>query len=215
VSGGAYYLDVGTALGLGNLVDTGAIQTTSYLASNLPFNQPLYARLWVKVGTAWSYIDRVITSIPSGATVIGFSAITTNGSAVTAYNESGFSITATSATWAGITTYGQPTPFIDFTAPEGKTVAGEVRVSAGGATFTFNAVDLYSSTTPIPYTITGFRNSSAVFKLTGTIPNTSGAFRTVLNSNAAAIDSLSIVLTNAAASCCPNPMGLDNIVLTR
>jgi hypothetical protein len=29
------------------------------------------------------------------------------------------------------------------------------------------------------------------------------------------IDALSIVLTNAAAACCRNPMGVDNIVLIR
>jgi len=90
-------------------------------------------------------------------------------------------------------------------------------VSAGGAVFNFNSVDLYSSTTPIPYTITGFRNSSTVFTLAGTLPNTFGTFKTVVNPNAAAvIDTLSIVLTNTSG-CCGNgnPMGLDTIVLTR
>jgi hypothetical protein len=32
---------------------------------------------------------------------------------------------------------------------------------------------------------------------------------------AARIDALSIILTNSAAACCRNPMGLDTIVLMR
>ena len=125
-------------------------------------------------------------------------------------------VSAASGGWLATTTHGNPMPFIGFSAPGGSTVTGEVRVSAGGGVFPFNSVDLYSSTTSIPYTITGLRNSSTVFTLTGTLPNSFGAFRTVVNPNAAAvIDTLSIVLTNTAAPCCGNSMGLDNIVLTR
>jgi len=58
----AYFLYVGTAPGKKDLVSTGEIQTTSYLATGLPLNQPLYARLWVKVANVWSYIDRTITA---------------------------------------------------------------------------------------------------------------------------------------------------------
>jgi hypothetical protein len=58
----AYYLYIGTAAGLKNLVNSGEIQVTSYLASGLPINQQVYARLWVKVGGIWSYIDRTFTA---------------------------------------------------------------------------------------------------------------------------------------------------------
>jgi uncharacterized repeat protein (TIGR03803 family) len=216
----AYALSVGTALGQHDLVSTGDIQATSYLAANLPLNRPLYARLWVKVADAWSYIDRVIISISPDATVIGFGGLTVNGASFTSYTESGFTVSALSGPWVGVTNYGQtsgqPIGFIDFSGPGGATVTGEVHVSAGGAVFTFNSVNLYSSTTPIPYTITGLRNSSTVFTISGTLPNTFGEFRTVANPSAAAvIDTLSIVLTNAAFPCCGNPMGLDTIVLTR
>jgi YDG domain/Bacterial Ig-like domain (group 3)/MBG domain (YGX type)/Kelch motif len=74
----AYYLYVGTALGQNNLVNSGEIQTTSYLATNLPLNQPIYVRLWVKVGGAWSYVDRTITATATVATVAQFTA-PTNG----------------------------------------------------------------------------------------------------------------------------------------
>src|SRR5206468_2375122 len=106
-------------------------------------------------------------------------------------------------------------PFIEFWAPGGSTVTGEIQVGAAGFPFYFKSVDLYSSTTPIPYIIKGFRNSSPVFTVTDTLPTTFGNFRTVANPNSSdIIDTLSIVLTNSAAPCCRNPMGLDNILLT-
>ena len=77
---------------------------------------------------------------------------------------------------------------------------------------TSESVDLSSSTTTIPYVIKGIRNSAVVFTLNGTLPNTFGQFRTVTNPNAVTVDTVTIALTNAAASCCRNPMGLDNIV---
>jgi Carboxypeptidase regulatory-like domain len=153
---------------------------------------------------------------PAGVTVIGFDALTADGASITTYTQSGFTVSATSDVWLASLTYGHPAPFIQFSAPGGSTVTGEVRVSAGGAAFGFRSVDLYSSTTPIPYTITGLRNSSTVFTLADTLPNTFGNFRTIVNPNAAAlVNGLSIVLTNAAAPCCRNPMGLDTIVLAQ
>jgi len=135
---------------------------------------------------------------------------------VTAYTESGLTVSAMSSDWSVRTDYGNPAPFIQFNATGGTTVIGEVRVSAGGSTFNFKSVDLYSSTTPIPYTIAGFQNSSTVFTSTDTLPNTFGTFRTVSSPNAAAvIDTLSILLTNSAAPCCLNPMGLDTIIVTQ
>lgn len=76
----------------------------------------------------------------------------------------------------------------------------------------FKSVDVYSSTTPIPYVIKGLRHAAEVFTLNGTVANTFGQFRTVTNLNAVAVDTLTIALTNSAASCCRNSMGLDNIV---
>lgn len=153
---------------------------------------------------------------PPDAIVIAFGGLTANGAAVTTYSESGFTIAAAQGQWTAVTSYGNPPPFIEFQTPAGATTTGEIRVSAGGAPFKFYSVDLYSSTTPIPYTIVGSRNSTSVFTLKDTLPNTFGNFRSVPNSNPAlVVDALSIVLTNAAAPCCGNPMGLDTIVLTR
>ena len=79
----------------------------------------------------------------------------------------------------------------------------------------FEAAILLASTTRIPYTIVGTRNGTQVFTLTGELPNTYGSFRPVVNPNAGSVDTVSITLTNTAAACCPNPMGLDTIVVVK
>ena len=113
-----------------------------------------------------------------------------------------------------LTGYGKPAPFIEFEVPGGTTVVGAIQISAGGAKFGFTAIDVYSSTTRIPYTINGLRNAATIFALADTVPNTFGTFKTVINPQAAdTIDTLNISLTNAAAPCCTNPMGIDNIVV--
>jgi hypothetical protein len=139
-----------------------------------------------------------------------------DGATVTSYSELGFSIVATSGSWTVWTRYGRPAPFIQFSAAAGSTVTGSIQVTAGGATFGFASVDFYASTTKIPYTITGSRNAVTAFTIADTLGNTFGNFRTVVNPKAGAtIDTLTITLTNPAAPCCANPMGLDNIVVTR
>jgi len=115
------------------------------------------------------------------------------------------------------TTYGNPAPYIRFQGTGAANTLGEVAVTAGGQSFTFQSVDLYSSVTQIPYEITGIANAATVFTLQGAVPNTFGRFATVSNSSAnVKIDTLVIRLTNPAIPTHPsasNPMGLDNLVL--
>jgi lectin-like protein len=147
---------------------------------------------------------------------VNFSGLLLNGASVSTYTESELNVVAGQADWTAVTTYGNPAPFVQFMAAAGSSVAGQVRVTAGGASFTFKSVDLYSSTTPIPYTFTGLLGSTPVFSVTATQPPTFGAFATVVNpQSAAVIDTMVITLTNAAAACCSNPMGLDTIVIGR
>ena len=110
--------------------------------------------------------------------------------------------------------YGHPAPFIQFSSPAGTTTTGELIVTAAGTKFRFQSVDLYSSTTPIPYTITGIANSATVLTIQRTQGNTFDNFATVTNPQPdAQLDALLIRLTNPSAPCCSNPMGLDNIVV--
>jgi hypothetical protein len=146
--------------------------------------------------------------------VIGFDEAGTGGAPVTTYSRCGFSVTATTPNWTVWTGYGKPAPFIGFMAAGGETIVGEIRVTAAAGKFTFQSVDVYSSTTPIPYVITGMVGSSPVFVLQSTQPNTYGLFATISNpAPSTQIDALIIQLSNPAAPCCPNPTGLDNIVV--
>jgi hypothetical protein len=151
-----------------------------------------------------------VASFPGDGSRITFAGLT-DGAAANPYFESGFEVTTPAGTWTARGNYGNPMPFIQFWADGGSTVNGEVKVALGKPTY-FKSVDLYSSTTVIPYVITGLRNSAVVFTLTGTIGNTYGQFRTITNTKAEAVDTITIALANSAAACCRNPMGLDNIV---
>jgi hypothetical protein len=63
--------------------------------------------------------------------------------------------------------------------------------------------------------ITGRLGSTTVFTITGTVPNIFGNIVAVPNlGSTGPIDSLLIQLSNPQVSCCANPIGLDNIVVT-
>ena len=153
---------------------------------------------------------------PTGVLEVGtltFENLTSNGAAVSEYHERGFVLKFSGAGWVEGHTYGNPLPYVFFKVDGGSSATGTVEVSGGGQTFSFSSVDLYSSTTKIPYRIVGLLGGNTVFTLDDQLPNTFGKFRPVASSSSAPIDTLRIALTNNAAPCCSNPMGLDNIVL--
>lgn len=148
---------------------------------------------------------------------IQFSGLTGHGSAFSALTESAYTVTSTEGNWTVSTSYGNPAPFIQFLLPAGRlAIIGEVMVrAAGGGMFSFSSVDLYSSITPIPHIFIGLGNSTTVFSVANTQPNTFGRFATVPNPHSTTdIDALLIRLSNPSTPCCSNPMGLDNIVIT-
>ena len=155
------------------------------------------------------------SSTPPRNVTVTFSGLNANAMPVAIYGESGFSISANPGNWVVSLTYGNPAPFIQFAAAAGNSVTGQIQVFADlHAAFRFKSVDLYSSTTRIPYTISGVRDGAVVFTVADALPNTFGNFRTVVNPRGTdLIDTLTISLSNSSAPCCSNPMGLDNIVL--
>ena len=156
------------------------------------------------------------TAKPSATYTIGFSSLRENRVPVTTYAESGFRISVVSAEWIALTTYGNPQPFIEFFGPAGVTATGELRVTADGAPFWLNAIDFYSSTTKIPYVIEGSLNSKQMFAVSDVIGNTFGAFARRSNPKAdVPVQEIRIRLSNPSAPCCGNPMGVDNIVVSR
>ena len=60
----AYYLYVGSTLGANDLVNTGEIQRTSYLAPTLPPGQTVFARLYTFAGGVWLYTDSTFSAAP-------------------------------------------------------------------------------------------------------------------------------------------------------
>ena len=141
-------------------------------------------------------------------------AITFDGASgtLTSYTESGYTVTPVMQSWF-FAAYGRPGPSLQFTGPSNALVDGEVRITAGGARFQFQSVDVYSSVTTIPYVFTGLLGSTTVYSVSGRQGNTFGSFATVASGQSAtAIDTLLIRLTNSSNL---NPMGIDNLIVTR
>lgn len=164
----------------------------------------------------FAVICAIVFLVPNlvNATTISFDGLSGDGSSFSTYTESGFTVQSVSGDWLVGTSYGNPFPFIYFNTPQGQQLAAGIRVTNGGSAFQFSSVDLYSSVTKIPYTFTGYLNSTMVFSVTGENPNTFGGFDTVPNQNLGNfIDALEITLVNPATDCCGNRMGLDNVVV--
>jgi hypothetical protein len=156
-----------------------------------------------------------IPFVPLTVTFSGLSGAA-NFSAFSGYSVSGVSVQPASGSWLIMTGYGHPAPAIIFQRSAfDPTTSASAQVTAGGSPFFFNAVDLYSSLTTIPYVLTGTLGGTTVFTVSNTVPNTFGAFVTVTNPQATSlIDTLTIQLSNPATPCCSNPVGLDNIVVS-
>jgi PEP-CTERM motif len=153
------------------------------------------------------------TSGSASAATITFSGLTAPAP-ITTYVESGFTVSAISGGWQAVTGFGNPAPFIQFVrAATDPTVTAQIEVNSSVSPFVFSSLDVYSSLTTIPYVITGFLGSSAVFTLSGTVPNTFGGFATINSTSTQVVDTLRIALSNPATPCCGNPVGLDNIVV--
>jgi hypothetical protein len=216
----AYSVQAGSAPGLTDIaiLNVGAATSLSVVAPAGRY----YVRV-VALNASGGSVGSVEIVVNVGTTrervVISFSglATATNRSPVTSYTESDFLVTPTAQTWEALTTFGNPAPLIQFTrsASQGATV-GEVTVTAGGALFDFESMDVYSSVTTIPHEVIGLRAGGVVFSFSSTVPNTFGQFATVSNPHATVrVDTLLIRLTNPPTACCDNPVGIDNIVLGR
>lgn len=216
----AYVVQAGSAPGLSDLaiLNVGPATALSVAAPA--------GRYYVRVvalnafgGSVGSVEIVVNVGTPRERVVISFSGLAsvTNRSPVTSYAESDFVVTPTAQTWEALTTFGNPAPFIQFTRlASADATVGEVTVTAGGALFDFESVDLYSSVTTIPHQVIGLRAGAVVFAFSGTVPNTFGQFATVSNPQSTVqVDTLLIRVTNPPTACCDNPVGIDNIVLGR
>lgn len=159
-------------------------------------------------------------SFSAQAAVIGFEDIAENGTPFMFHTEDGFMVfPAGGADWVNNTVYGAPAPSVIFNRRRGEPEiwAGVFVRAEETLPFTFSAVDLYSSVTPIPYRFTGYKDGMPIFDVSDTMRNTFGSFKTAFNPDysTSVIDLLYIELVNPFVACCSNPVGLDNIVVTR
>ena len=160
-------------------------------------------------------LSRNCTPVSTSPITIAFDGLSHNGSAFRGYSQGGFTVSPTSGRWVALTTYGNPLPSIIFNRSAAQpTITAAVTITASGSEFRFQSVDLYSSITTIPYVFTGRLKSNQVFSVSAEEGNTFGSFVPVANPNATdTIDTLVITLSNPETPCCPNPVGLDNIVV--
>jgi hypothetical protein len=216
----SYIVQAGSAPGLSDLAILNVGSMTSLSVSAPP------GRYFVRVVAANAFGGSIgsVEIIVTVGTVrqrvaITFDALSgvVDRSPVASYSESGVVITPTAEQWVAMTSFGNPSPSIQFTrlAAQGATV-GELTLTANGELFDFESIDLYSSLTTIPHQVIGLRGGAVVFSFSGTVPNTFGQFATVSNPHSTqSIDTLVIRVTNPPTACCDNPVGVDNIILGR
>src|SRR5262249_12537785 len=99
----------------------------------------------------------------SDCTVIGFDGLSRSDT-FSSYTACGFTVPAAPSNWSVSTGSGRPAPSVQFTSQARAATAGEVIVSSGDP-FKFQSADVYSSATPVLYTITGIANGTAAFTL--------------------------------------------------
>jgi YD repeat-containing protein len=155
-----YYLYVGTTVGATDLVNTGEITQTSYLAIDLPLGQTLYVRLWTKAGP-WRYLDYTLTASAapqhaifiaptSGATNVNLTQAlqwTTGTGAQTYYLNVGSSVGASNYVNSGETP--QTTYWPCATIPAGQLVYASIQTKFGSVWKT-SAITFTASTAAPP-----------------------------------------------------------------
>lgn len=221
-----FVIEAGSAPGAANIASLPLAGTTTLLTvPNVP-DGTYYVRVRAAsdegVGAPSNELTLVVGPYGAGTSTVTFNGLAgTNATAFSTHGELGYLVEPVTGNWTVLATYGRPAPSIKLVNPTAATdLTGAVRVTAQGAsTFRLATVDLYSSVTSIPYTLTGTLAGAPVFTAAGTVPNTFGNFATVSNPfPAALIDTLVITVTNPANPACPtcgggNPVGIDNIVL--
>jgi hypothetical protein len=153
----------------------------------------------------------------SRATTIDFNGLPgADGSPFTGYTQAGFAVAPLSSNWLVGQNFGNPPPFIFFEHPAvaNTTTTAAIRITDAGATFSFSAIDIYSSVTPVPYIFVGSLSGTTVFTTAGTVPLPFGNFITVSNPNGAdLIDALEVTLSTFTQFPVGNRVGVDNIVV--
>jgi Carboxypeptidase regulatory-like domain/Bacterial Ig-like domain (group 2) len=130
------------------------------------------------------------------------------------YAACGFTVAASTSNWAVSTTTGRAAPSVQFTSARRSTTTGELVVTSD-APFRFQSLDVYSSTTPVVFVITGIANGKTAFTLQNTLSSPAEFIGVANAASAPAVDALVIRLTTPPLSCCDTIVAVDNIALAR
>jgi hypothetical protein len=130
------------------------------------------------------------------------------------YTACGFTVAASTSNWGISTSIGRAAPSAQFTSARGSTTAGELVVTSD-APFRFQSVDVYSSTTPVVFVITGIANGRTAFTLQNTLSSPAEFVGIANAASAPAVDALVIRLATPPLSCCDTTVAVDNIALAR
>src|SRR5262249_41977348 len=150
----------------------------------------------------------VVLARGTDCAVIGFDGLARSDT-FTSYTACGFTVTTSTSNWMVSTSSGRPAPSVRFGTQARAATAGELIVASADP-FKFQSADLFSSATPLLYTITGIANGTAAFTVQNTL-TTPGDFVAVTNPQASlAIDALVIRLTTPVTSCCASTIGVAN-----
>src|SRR4051812_30078180 len=108
-----------------------------------------YARAATSFPLAGDKTFNVRLSPATSCPTLGFDDLVGNKTPFTRYTACGFTITTATPNWMNATSYGHPAPFIQFVSDTATGGFGELIISAAGTLFRFEAMDVYSSVTPI------------------------------------------------------------------
>jgi hypothetical protein len=156
----AYYLYVGTTPGAKDLVNTGEIQVTSYLAAGVPSGQTLYARIWARVSGVWRYSDSTFSAAPVTATITAPAAGAVNADltqpiqwAAVPYAQAYYLYVGTTVGAKDLVDTGETlqTAYLAKRLPAGQTVYARLWTKVGGV---WRHVDSTFSAAPVTATIT-------------------------------------------------------------
>jgi hypothetical protein len=131
-----------------------------------------------------------------GGTVDFATLIGSNDDPFSTYTENGFTVASTSGSWFKAFIYGNPVPDI-YLGPIGAPGPGAIKVTDGGALFSFTSVDFSSNNGSSLYQIQGYKAGNLVFTEAGTEAGAFSpfSFTTVSSTSSASIDTLFISIT--------------------
>ena len=179
----AYRLEIGTIPGAGDIVNSGVIQSLSFVTSGLPYKQKLYATIWTELAGIWWPSQSSFTTMPQIAVLTSPANGATNVASSCTFQWTGVAAAQAYYLWVGTspgaedvlhTSGGLPASSTSYTVkslPCGQTLYATIWTELAGVWWTGNNSTF--TTLPVIATLTTPANgatmvaSSCTFQWTG------------------------------------------------